>query len=151
VPPAAHNPSERKPHPIDIHVGKRIRVRRTMMDISQETLADEVGLTFQQIQKYERGSNRVSASRLFQFANILQVPVSYFYDEYVDAKAKSKKAPVYGMSDNEQQAFQTESDILSSKESIELLKIYYSLEDDKKRKELFKIIRSMVENMKSGS
>ncbi len=68
------------PHPVDIHVGARIRLRRTLLGMSQEKLGDAVSLTFQQIQKYERGANRVSASRLYQFAQVLSVPVSSFFD-----------------------------------------------------------------------
>ncbi len=68
------------PHPVDIHVGARIRLRRTLLGMSQEKLGDAVGLTFQQIQKYEKGTNRVSASRLYQFGQTLNVPVSFFFD-----------------------------------------------------------------------
>src|SRR5712671_7409467 len=70
-----------KSHAVDIHVGARMRQRRTLLGMSQTKLGDAVGLTFQQIQKYERGSNRVSSSRLFEFAKVLDVPVSYFFDE----------------------------------------------------------------------
>lgn len=70
-----------KSHPVDVHVGTRLRQRRSLLGISQTKLGESVGLTFQQVQKYERGSNRVSSSRLFEFAQILDVPVSYFFDE----------------------------------------------------------------------
>src|SRR5260221_10865872 len=70
-----------KSHPVDIHVGQRMRQRRTLLGMSQTAVATAVGLTFQQIQKYERGSNRISSSRLFEFAKVLDVPVSYFFDE----------------------------------------------------------------------
>ena len=69
------------PNPVDIHVGDRVRRRRVLLGLSQEKLGDAVGLTFQQIQKYERGANRISASRLFQFCHILDVPISFFFDE----------------------------------------------------------------------
>jgi transcriptional regulator with XRE-family HTH domain len=68
-------------HPVDVHVGARMRQRRTLLGMSQEKLGNAVGLTFQQIQKYERGSNRIGSSRLFEFAKVLDVPVSYFFDE----------------------------------------------------------------------
>ena len=68
-------------HPVDVHVGARMRQRRTLLGMSQEKLGTAVGLTFQQIQKYERGSNRIGSSRLFEFAKVLDVPVSYFFDE----------------------------------------------------------------------
>lgn len=72
--------AKKAPNPIDTHVGSRIRMRRMMLKMSQEKLGDAVVLTFQQIQKYEKGTNRVGASRLQQFANILQVPVSFFFE-----------------------------------------------------------------------
>ncbi len=68
------------PHPIDVHVGKRLRLRRSLMGLSQEKLAELVGVTFQQIQKYERGTNRIGCSRLYRLAQVLQVPVSYFFE-----------------------------------------------------------------------
>lgn len=69
------------PNPIDVHVGSRVRLRRTLLGLSQERLGEAVGLTFQQIQKYERGANRIGASRLFEFSRILDVPVSFFFDD----------------------------------------------------------------------
>ncbi|MCP1336423.1 helix-turn-helix domain-containing protein [Futiania mangrovi] len=71
---------DKSPHPIDIYVGMRLRMRRTLRRISQERLGEELGVTFQQVQKYEKGTNRVSASRLYEIAQILEVPVSYFFD-----------------------------------------------------------------------
>ena len=68
-------------HPVDIHVGARLRQRRNLVGLSQTKLSESVGLTFQQIQKYERGTNRISSSRLYEFAKVLAVPVSYFFDE----------------------------------------------------------------------
>ena len=75
------------PDPIDVHVGSRLRMRRNMLGMSQEKLGEAVGLTFQQIQKYERGANRVGASRLYQFARVLDVPVSFFYDDVDPVRA----------------------------------------------------------------
>lgn len=72
---------EAGPHPVDVHVGTRVRLRRTMLGISQEKLGEAVGLTFQQIQKYERGANRIGSSRLFEFSRVLDVPVSFFFDD----------------------------------------------------------------------
>ena len=70
-----------KRHPVDVHVGGRLKQRRTLMGLSQEKLATQVGLTFQQIQKYEKGANRITASRLFHFGRILDVPPSFFFDD----------------------------------------------------------------------
>lgn len=74
----------RQPNPVDLHVGGRIRMRRKLLGTSQEQLADALGLTFQQVQKYERGANRVSASKLYEIARTLQVPVAFFFDGLAD-------------------------------------------------------------------
>jgi transcriptional regulator with XRE-family HTH domain len=89
VPPRA----EDAPDPVDIHVGRRLRLRRGMLGISQTQLAQHVGLTFQAIQKYERGENRISASRLYQFAQILGVPVAYFFDELPNPRGGREPEP----------------------------------------------------------
>jgi transcriptional regulator with XRE-family HTH domain len=128
------------PDNIDVHVGQRLRVRRSLLGMSQEKLAEAIGLTFQQIQKYERGINRVSAGRLFQFSKILDVPVSYFYDS-VGADAPT---PASGLSDNQQEAFGGEEDVMQRKETIELVRSYYSIEDPSKRKETLRFIKAMT-------
>ena len=133
---------------IDKHVGLQIRSRRTLLGLSQEKLADAVGVTFQQIQKYERGTNRVSASRLFNFSKALDVSLEYFYQGLEAANNGSTK---YGVSDNEQQVFgssgQSESHIpenlLQDKEVIDLIRAYFMIEDPKKRKEILRFIKSM--------
>src|SRR6184192_1119568 len=79
------------PNPIDVHVGSRIRLRRTLLGMSQERLGEALGLTFQQVQKYERGVNRVGASRLFDLSRVLDVPISFFFDDMPDSLAS-----VYG-------------------------------------------------------
>ena len=76
-------------HPVDRHVGKRLKLRRTLVGITQGKLAEALGLTFQQVQKYERGANRVSASKLFQLAQVLDVPIQYFFDDMPDEVAAS--------------------------------------------------------------
>src|SRR5476649_2712366 len=76
---------EGRPSPIDVHVGSRIRLRRTLLGMSQERLGEALGLTFQQVQKYERGTNRVGASRLFDLSRVLDVPISFFYDDLPEA------------------------------------------------------------------
>ena len=127
------------PDNVDVHVGKRLRVRRSLLGMSQEKLAEAIGLTFQQVQKYERGVNRISAGRLFQFSRILDVPVSYFYDQIgSDAQDAS-----FALSDNEQESFGGEDDIMQNKETIELVRAYYSVDDPKKRKELLRFIKAM--------
>ena len=131
------------PDPVDIHVGQRLRVRRSLQGLSQEKLAGKINLTFQQIQKYERGTNRISAGRLYQFSKILDVPVSYFYEQFGGSGDQS--AASYGFSDTEQDAFGGE-DIMQRKETLELIKIYYAIKDTEKRKNIVKFIKSMADS-----
>lgn len=133
------------PNPVDIHVGGRLRMRRSMLGMSQESLADAVGLTFQQVQKYERGSNRVSASRLYQFSKILDVPVAYFFEKYGEGDRKSGILN-YGMADNSQEPILND-DLLLERETHEILRVYYSVTDAKKRREILHIVKSMAENL----
>ncbi|NCO03127.1 MAG: helix-turn-helix transcriptional regulator [Alphaproteobacteria bacterium] len=137
-----------KANPIDEHVGKRLRQKRDLVGLSQERLAESVGVTFQQIQKYENGLNRISASRLYEFAQILKVPVSFFFDTI--EKAKNENA-LQGMSDNAQAPFEgpnTEPEALDSKEAKELMRYYFSLNDPELRKNLLKFVKSMADNLK---
>lgn len=139
------------PHPVDVHVGQRIKMRRCMMGISQEKLAAEIGLTFQQIQKYERAANRVSASKLYDFAQALNVPVSYFYQGYNEMNAADTP---YGFADNNQEGFdgqesELDQDQIFSKETYELLREYYSIKNPQKRKDLYNIVKTFADNMSS--
>lgn len=108
--------SPKRPDPIDITVGQRLRQRRLLVGQTQEQLADSIGVTFQMVQKYEKGACRVGASRLSQIARALNVPVAYFFDNA--AKPTSKVA---------EDSAQLDDDILSQKETIDLLKAYYAL------------------------
>lgn len=130
---------------IDVHVGKRLRQRRTLMGMTQEKLADALEITFQQIQKYERGANRVSAGKLYQISKVLQTNISYFFEGVSDTEDAQKL--IAGLSDNDQENY-TPDNIMQRKETLDLLRIYYSVNDEQKRKELFKIIKSMAENLK---
>ncbi|TCO70893.1 helix-turn-helix domain-containing protein [Rhodovulum euryhalinum] len=114
-------------HPVDVHVGKRIRHRRWMVGMTQQQLAEKVGIKFQQIQKYETGMNRVSASRLWDIADALDVSVSFFF-EGLDGKAA--EAASQGMPD----------DILSDKEALELVRSYYAIPENQRRR-LFELAR----------
>src|ERR1700728_630098 len=95
---------EGRPSPIDVHVGSRIRLRRTLLGMSQERLGEALGLTFQQVQKYERGVNRVGASRLFDLSRVLDVPISFFFDDMPDSLANT-----YGAQSSRRAAGFTES------------------------------------------
>lgn len=130
------------PDSVDVHVGQRLRVRRSLLGMSQEKLADAIGLTFQQIQKYERGVNRISAGRLFQFSKILDIPVSYFYDQIDGGKGQIAT----GLSDNDQESFGGEDDIMQRKETIDLVRSYYSIDDQAKRKEILRFIKAMTDS-----
>ncbi len=131
------------PHPVDMHVGSRVRLRRTMLGMSQEKLGDAVGLTFQQIQKYERGANRIGCSRLYQFSHILGVPVAFFFEDMPsEALSSVPKSVVEGMSDHDQAGL--EPDPMSRQETLELVRAYYRIQDPKVRKKLYDLLRSMA-------
>lgn len=128
------------PSPVDIHVGSRVRLRRTLLGLSQEKLGEAVGLTFQQIQKYERGANRIGASRLFEFSRILDVPVSFFFDDMSDRVSGADGAAA-GMADQPQAAM--EPDPLTRRETLELVRAYYRIADPQIRKRLFELTKSL--------
>jgi transcriptional regulator with XRE-family HTH domain len=116
----------RMKHPVDVHVGKRVRQRRWMMQMSQQQLAERVGIKFQQIQKYETGMNRISASRLWDIAEVLEVPVSFFFE---------------GLGEADMAAGGHETgDLLADKEAMELVRSYYAI-PEAQRKRLFDLAR----------
>ena len=127
------------PNPIDIYVGSRLRLRRTLVGMSQEKLGQAIGLTFQQVQKYERGANRIGASRLFQLSQILGVAVAYFFDEMPKASAHAK---VPGMAE-ESEPFEHAENQLDRRETLELVRAYYRIQDPKQRKKVFELIKTM--------
>ena len=128
------------PDPVDIHVGSRVRLRRTLLGLSQEKLGEAIGLTFQQIQKYERGANRIGASRLYDLSNILDVPVSYFYDEMPDDVRKREIGT--GLS-SPQEDYVAEKDPLTRRETLELVRAYYKVSSARVRKQLFELVKSL--------
>jgi len=134
------------PTDIDIHVGQRLRVRRSLLGLSQEKLAESIGVTFQQIQKYERGTNRVSAGRLYELSKTLSVPVTYFFEQIGKPFVGSEGSAFAGLSDNDQEDFEGE-DIMSSKETLELVRTYYSIDNPEMRKDILKFIKSMAEKI----
>ena len=111
-------------HPVDIHVGKRVRQRRWMVGMTQQQLAERVGIKFQQIQKYETGANRVSASRLWDIARVLEVPVNFFF-EGLHGRAADQK---------------TSGDVMADKEALELIRSYYAIPENQRR-QLFELAR----------
>ncbi len=135
---------ESRPSPIDVHVGSRIRLRRTLLGMSQERLGEALGLTFQQVQKYERGVNRVGASRLFDLSRVLDVPISFFFDDMPDSLASTLGPPL-----NRRPTGFTETpdgfgdDTLSRRETLELVRAYYRITDPAVRKRVFDLIKSI--------
>lgn len=117
-------------HPVDVHVGKRIRHRRWLVGVTQQQLAEQVGIKFQQIQKYETGANRVSASRLWDIAEALEVDVSFFFSGMEDAEESTIPAPENAVP----------ADILNDKEALDLVRSYYSIPEEQRRR-LFDLAR----------
>ena len=120
--------------------GMRLRQRRTFLGYSQQTLGDAVGMTFQQIQKYEHGTNKISASRLIDFSKVLNVPISYFYAGLGDIGEKTPKGLM--VSDISQASL--DDDPILKKESTQLLKFYYAIKDEALRKSVQKLVRQMA-------
>ncbi len=113
--------AEHGPHPTDVHVGGRLRIRRTMLGMSQTKLAELIGLTFQQLQKYEKGTNRISASRLYELSRKLDVPISYFFEELEAGRGE---------------------DISTKHETLKLARAYYGIKSDRVRKRVFELVKA---------
>lgn len=141
--------------PIDTHVGARMKLRRTLMGLSQEKLGEKLGLTFQQVQKYERGVNRVSASRLYDLARVLDVPIGFFFDDLPAAITTALGAPPtggygnmggtarhgFGFADT-QDAFGAD-DVAARRETAELVRAYHRISDPAVRKRIHELVRSL--------
>jgi transcriptional regulator with XRE-family HTH domain len=130
--------TKKVPNPIDIHVGSRIRLRRTMIGMSQEKLGDSLGITFQQIQKYEKGSNRVGASRLQNLAGILNVPVSFFFED-----APGSDAVVPGGLEETSTSYVV--NFLSSSEGLQLNRAFVKISDPKVRRRLIDLVKTLAD------
>ncbi|MDH3662484.1 MAG: helix-turn-helix transcriptional regulator [Alphaproteobacteria bacterium] len=135
-----------KPNPIDVHVGKRLRLRRTLLGMSQERLGDLLGLTFQQVQKYERGVNRIGSSRLYELGQILDVPVSFFFDDMVGSRLPgSVQGPMAGLAEAPG-GFERGLEgtlLLERRETLELIRAYYRITDSQVRKRLFELAKAL--------
>jgi len=132
-------------HPVDIHVGTRIRQRRTLLAMSQTKVGDAVGLTFQQIQKYERGANRIGSSRLYEFAKVLDVPVSYFFDEMPSNALSGRPMSGRGRKGFGEAGtpFAQEKDPLIKRETLELVRAYYKIREGRVRKRIFETVKAL--------
>ena len=128
---------KKAPNPVDRHVGSRVRMRRMMLSMSQEKLGDALGLTFQQVQKYEKGTNRIGASRLQQIANILQVPVAFLFDGAPDTpgsarSGKDTPSPTYV------------AEFLATSDGLALTKAFMQIEDPKLRRRIVDLVQQIA-------
>lgn len=125
------------PDPVDIHVGKQVKKRRNALSMSQEKLGKALGLTFQQVQKYERGVNRIGSSRLYQLSQILDMDITYFFEGYADAPEES-----FPMVAEDGAGFDHEAE--QSPETLEVLRTYYRITDAATRRKLLDLMRAMA-------
>ena len=132
----------RRPNPMDIHVGSRVRPRRMLLGMSQEKLGDQLGLTFQQVQKYEKGINRIGASRLYDLSKTLGVPIDYFYED--------APSPALGMAEDQEEYGAEKSndsgvfDFLSTREGLELNKAFVKISDPRVRRTIVDLVRNLA-------
>ena len=131
--------AKKAPNPIDKHVGSRVRMRRMMLGMSQEKLGNNLGLTFQQVQKYEKGTNRIGASRLQQISHILQVPVSFFFE---GAPTVSVSVRTDGMSETPSPAYV--SDFLATSDGLALTKAFMRISDSKLRRRIVDLVEQIA-------
>jgi transcriptional regulator with XRE-family HTH domain len=129
--------STKSPNPIDKHVGSRVRMRRMMLSMSQEKLGDALGLTFQQVQKYEKGTNRIGASRLQQISEILQVPVAFFFEG-----APTLAGSPTGMSEQASPSYV--SDFLATSDGLALTKAFVQIQDAKLRRRIVDLVEAIL-------
>ncbi|MBC8716238.1 MULTISPECIES: helix-turn-helix domain-containing protein [Brucella/Ochrobactrum group] len=130
--------NKKKPNPIDVHVGSRIRLRRNMLGLSQEKLGESLGITFQQIQKYEKGTNRVGASRLQAISSILTVPVSFFFEDAPGASATTQA----GFAEDNEATYVV--DFLNSNEGVQLTRAFTKISDPKVRRKIIDLVKSLA-------
>lgn len=122
------------PNPVDVHVGARVRMRRMLIGMSQEKLGESLGLTFQQVQKYEKGSNRIGASRLYQIGAVLGVPIEFFFEGLERDQA----------ADGADHGARFDTELLSSAEGIQLNSAFFSISDPRLRKRLLDLVKAMA-------
>lgn len=134
------------PHPVDTHVGAKVKSRRLMLGLSQEELAKSIGLTFQQVQKYERGTNRISVSRLTEISRALKVPLDYFLEGCANVAlsggAATRRAPLRGVSDTPQAML--EPDPMTKRDVLELIRAYEQISTPQLKKQLLEMAKAMA-------
>lgn len=131
----------RRPHPVDVYVGSRLRLRRILLGMSQQKLSDALGVTFQQLQKYENGSNRISASRLYQLSRLLGVPISFFFSDYGDGMSSGEASPAAPA--KPQISEEMTHPEMSRRETLVLVRSYYKIKDPGVRQQLLDLLRSL--------
>jgi len=130
-----------KPNPVDVYVGSRVRLRRTLLGLSQEKLGEAIGLTFQQVQKYERGANRIGASRLWDLSRVLDCPVSYFFEDMEDdVQAASPR----NLTERTEEPEHKDSDPMTKRETLELVRAYYKITDPQVRRRIYELAKSLA-------
>jgi transcriptional regulator with XRE-family HTH domain len=132
----------REANQIDAHVGSRVRLRRQLLKMSQEKLGDELGVTFQQVQKYERGANRIGASRLYSLANVLDVPVNFFFDGLTGVAAG-------GVAESDQSPIVY--DFIQSSDGVALAEAFSRIKTPKVRRRVLELVRSLADEDEAGS
>ena len=130
--------NKKRPNPIDVHVGSRVRLRRNMLGMSQEKLGEKLGITFQQVQKYEKGTNRVGASRLQAIASILDTPVSFFFEDAPGQDNRQSK----GFSEDSATSYVV--DFISSAEGLQLNRAFVRITDPKVRRKIIELVRTIA-------
>ena len=131
--------AKKQPSAVDAHVGSRVRLRRMLIGMSQEKLGELLGLTFQQVQKYEKGANRIGASRLFDISSILGVPVQYFFDDLPNGRSERVNINGFGEADREPFVM----DFVSSAEGLQLIRSYTKVMDPRVRKRILDLVKSL--------
>jgi len=130
--------TKKTPNPIDVNVGARVRLKRTMIGLSQEKLGDSLGVSFQQVQKYEKGTNRISASKMHEIAEILQEPVSFFFK---DSPGSTSQQTGFAEAENSEYI----ADLLSSPDDVKLFRAFNKIKDPKIRKNIIDMVRSFAD------
>ncbi|TWG92402.1 transcriptional regulator with XRE-family HTH domain [Mesorhizobium sp. J18] len=138
--------NKKKPNPIDVHVGGRIRLRRNMLGMSQEKLGEALGITFQQIQKYEKGTNRVGASRLQAISSILNAPVSFFFE---GAPGQEEGSPATGMAEEASANYVV--DFLNTGEGMQLNRAFVRIQDPKVRRKVIDLVKALASEEEDSS
>ncbi len=143
-------PSQKSPHPIDKHVGSRIRMRRALLGVTQQRLADDLGITFQQVQKYERGTNRIGSSRLYEIRRILEVPSSYFFE---GAAPGTPARLAFGLAEEDLPfAFEglapappaPRRTLVDERETLEMVRAFKRIRDPLVRRRLYDLARTLA-------